>query len=284
MPNLSIDINYRRPFGSVKQLFCKEGVTALAHFVQQIAAGRECDSVLVGFNDSVAPNSNSSYTGQAAALVKFGATSGAVGAVIGGTSITVTHDTNGTKDCAAFVAKAKADATVGMFARVRASLAKMTVASVAAGDGVEVHGTRFTAIANGATPTAFGQFSVGASDTACAANLAAAINQHYSLSGYLTAVSDAAVVYVADADEETNTMPLKNDGIRYPSSTITVNVPTGKAGTVCMVLAATPGTIGNFVTLTASGTGVTVVTGGTSGQLGGGRGGAPPANSLFLVP
>ena len=52
----------------------------------------------------------------------------------------------------------------------------LTCASVVAADTVTVAGKVYTAIANGATPTGYSQFSVSTTNALCAANLCAAIN------------------------------------------------------------------------------------------------------------
>lgn len=73
----------------------------------------------------------------------------------------------------------------------------VTAASAVAADTVTVDGRVFTAIANLATPVGR-QFSVGATDTACAANLAAAINlaEQNDASTNVVATSAAAVVTI----------------------------------------------------------------------------------------
>jgi phage tail sheath gpL-like len=73
----------------------------------------------------------------------------------------------------------------------------VTAASVVAGDTVTVDGRVYTAVANGTAPVG-NQFSVGASDAACAANLAAAINAGETLdaSSKVTATAASAVVTI----------------------------------------------------------------------------------------
>lgn len=73
----------------------------------------------------------------------------------------------------------------------------ITCSAVDAADTVTVDGRVYTAIADGATPVG-NQFSVGASDTACATNLAAAINKGERLdaTSKVTATSAVGVVTV----------------------------------------------------------------------------------------
>lgn len=66
-----------------------------------------------------------------------------------------------------------------------------TQASVSTGDTVTVSGVVFTVAASPSTKGEDGQFAAGASDTDCAANLAAAINAHPALAGLVTAAGSA---------------------------------------------------------------------------------------------
>lgn len=104
-----------------------------------------------------------------------------------------------------------------------------TLASVVATNTIVIGGVTLTAIASAPTNA---QFLVGASNTATATNLAAAINANTSLDQLVQATSSGAVVTIA-----------------------------------CLV----PGTIGNLVTLSQTGGTITVasaLTGGTDGSSG----------------
>jgi hypothetical protein len=81
----------------------------------------------------------------------------------------------------------------------------VTAASAAAADTVTVDGRVYTAIANLAVPANDLQFSVGANDTACAANLAAAINlgERRDPVSSVTAVAVGAVVTITARAEGT---------------------------------------------------------------------------------
>jgi hypothetical protein len=283
MPNMNISINYRRPFGAV-QLY--QGKSALRSVINALvgidASHTEADAVKVSYNDTVAPNSNLAYAGQAAALLVGSTLTGAVGGTIGGTAVTVTAAGGDTATQTLLVAAIKANTTVNTFVTATSKLAQLTVASVVAGTTVTIWGQVFTALANGVTPTQFGQFSVGASDTACALALTNAINQHPSLAGRIRAVSLVGAVFVGTVDDR---VPAAFERITNPSATtITVNTGVPVAGTRCMVLAAVPGTIGNFVDIVASGTGMTLATNGAASKLGSGMGGGTPAFTIDVVP
>jgi hypothetical protein len=282
MPNLKISVNYRFPLGG--QLTQIEGLRRLITHLQGVAAGRViADSVKYSYNDSVAINSASSYGGQAAGVIVMATSTGTVGATIGGTAKTVTWATSDIASQTALAAAIRADATLGMFCTASNKLAKLTVASVVAGTTVDIWNTTFTALASGISPTTNpASFSVGASDTACALNLATAICRHPSLAGRVRAVSVLGVVYIGMVDDR---VPAAYEGIRNPSATtITVNTPLPVAGAVTMVFANDYGILGNFVTVVASGTNVTFSTNGTSGQLGNGTGGALPSFTQDVIP
>lgn len=281
MPNLRLSVNVRRPIAG-GQWLQKEGLQHVLKFLQGCFAGTvECERVKWGFEDTAAIGALA-YASPAAAALTFATSSGAVGAVIGGTTKTVTWATSDTASATAFAAAVRTDAALNRIVTATNLLAKMTCASVLAGDAVTVWGKRFTAIANGATPRNDGEFSIGASDSACAANLAAAIVRHPALAGVCVAVSVSGVVYVGHADNRT---AQSFEALRAPSSsTIAVNTASPTAGAVTLIVCAVPGQVGNAIAATASGTNVTIATNGTTGYLGGGTGGSAPTASFEVSP
>ncbi len=77
-----------------------------------------------------------------------------------------------------------------------------TQASVVLGtDVVTVGDATFTPKASPSTNPGDGEFSIGADDTACGANLAAAINAHPKLKGLLTAASVAGTITLTAVDK-----------------------------------------------------------------------------------
>jgi hypothetical protein len=287
MPNMKVSLNLRYPLGT--QVAGLEGLRRIIQHLEGAASGRvPCDSVKYSWNDSVAPQAVGSYAGPACGLVVFASSSGAVGATIGGTLQTVTWATSDILSATAFATAVRANATVGLFVTASNKLAVMTLASVLAGTSVEVWNTKFTAIANGVTPSTVDTFSIGASDTAAALNLVTAINRHPSLSGRICAVSVAGVIYIGMPDDRVVTGV---DGIRNPltsagaaATTITTSAPIPVANARTMIFANDYGVLGNFVTVVASGTNVSYATNGTAGQLGQGCGGAVPAYTQDVIP
>lgn len=285
MPNLRISVNYRRPFGEASNRF--KGIEALRYLVKFLTAiadgSREASGVKFGYNDTVTVQNVLAYAGQAVGLLTFASSSGSVGALIGAaaTSVVVTWATSDIVSMTALVAAVKANTTVNPYMTATNKLMKMTVASVAAADVVDVCGSLFTAIANGATAKNDGEFSVGASDTACALNLVTAINRHPNLADQIRAASIAGAVYIGLVDDRTAT---KWDRLKSTASTITVNTRTPTAGATSMLMATTPGVIGNQVPMAATGTNVTYATNGTAAFLGQGCGGTVPSFTENIVP
>ena len=110
----------------------------------------------------------------------------------------------------------------------------VTAASVQVGDTVTVDGRVYTAIADGATP-AFAQFSIGASNDACAANLAAAINlgEQADTTSKVTASAASAVVTITARAEGTggNSIALAtSDNTRLAKSGTTLANGTATGG------------------------------------------------------
>lgn len=280
MPNLQLFVNTRRPIVADKWTQ-RESLRHIINFLEGVAAGTvDAPRVKWGFDDTKSIGANA-YANPAAALITFATSSGDVGADIGGVSTVVTWATSDTVSATAFAAAVRASA-LNRGVTATNKLAKMTMSSVDAGDSVVVWGVKFTAIANGATPKNDGEFSVGGTNTACALALANAINRHPQLAGVCVAVSAAAVVYVANADDRT---PSASEKLTNASDgDIAINVATPTAGAITMVIAAVPGIIGNLVACAASGTNVTANTNGTTGYLGGGTGGATPTNSREFYP
>ncbi len=117
----------------------------------------------------------------------------------------------------------------------------VTCASAAAADTVTVDGRVYTAIASGATPVG-NQFSVGASDTACAANLVAAITagEAQDTSSKVTATNSLGVVTITARAEGTG-----GNAIALATSN---NTRLAKSGTVLAGGSATGGVKSTGVT------------------------------------
>jgi len=282
MPQASIHINYRRPRG-YPALVGIEAIRYFKNMLEGVVAGTvESDMVNLRYNDSITPLADGYVGGQAAGLIVAATGTGTVGATIGGTAITVTWATSDILTQTALAAAIRASAVTSLFCTATSKLMSLTCASVLTGTTVNICNTTFTALANGVTPAVDGEFTVGGSDTACALSLVKAINHHPSTAGRIRAVSVAGVVYIGLVDNRT---ALPTDAIRYASaSTISIGVAVPTASARVMVIATTPGMIGNFVTVVASGTNYTYSTNGTAGQLGQGSGGPQLTGSVDVVP
>lgn len=275
MPNVSIFINSRRPFG--RNWSGKRGMKELIKFLTAAESGAiQADNITYGSNDTVALG-DQAYPGQAVAALVGSTLTGAVGATIDGTLVTATAAGGDAATQALVAAAINANASVNRKVSAANRVAQMTLASVLAGTVIRVWGTDFTAV-NGA-PTQFGQFDMSGADAADATSLALAINRHPSLVGRCRAVSNGAVVYVGLLEQR-----VASDWERIgPASatTITVNVAIPVSSAICLVFAQATGQLGECCTIVASGTGMTVATA-NAGKLGSGTGG--PTVLQYITP
>lgn len=197
--------------------------------------------------------------------------SGAVGAVINGTTITATAAGGDTASTTLVVAAINANATMqGLGISATQRVATMTCASVVAGNEIDVLGEKFLAVA--AATTNQNQFFIGASDDACAVNLAAAINRNPVLQAKCIASphSSSGVCYLGIKE---NRAP-RSDEVILQTSGATITVVQFAVGAIAMVFTAAMSALGNCCTFVASGSGASVQSN-VSGKLGMGIGGAP---------
>lgn len=283
MPNVQISINTRRPNGLLRsRAIGSEAGRWLLEALQSAVSGKnQSDGIMWSANDTESVG-DFAHLGQAlgAVFIDEATATGAVGAAIGhaATAVTVTYATSGVATATALAAAINANTTVNRRVTATNLEMRLTLATVLAGTFIDICNVRFTARAG--APTAIGEFNISGSDTADALSLAQAINQHSSLALRWRAWSALGVVHVVRTtalglDVGNTAAGLKFEGITNPgsASTITVNAPLPVASAYCTILAAVPGDIGDEVSMTASGTGVTALTNGTTGFLGQGTGG-----------
>jgi len=275
MPNITVVANALRRTGlNNAGQQNTTGLRYLLNELQSMAAGtNQSDGFIISVNDDVALG-NTSFAGQAVAMLVAATASGAVGGTICGTAVTVTAAGGDTATMTALAAAIRGNTSVNR--RVTATNVSMgvTLASVTAGQQVNICGALFTAVSG--TPGNIGDFDISGTDTADATSLALAINRHPSLALRYRAVSSVGAVRIFPTTARTIsplTISDKFAGVLSFASTITVNTQFPVATAFCAVLADVPGDIGNECRLTASGTGMTAVTNGTAGFLGNGTGG-----------
>lgn len=218
--------------------------------------------------DSAVANINSvGAAAKAGASLIFAASSGSVGAVINGVTVTGSGAGTDTQDAAAAAAaiNASVDGLVSGLVRASEYFATLTLSSTAVGSYVEIRvgksAYRLNAISGVATQV--GQFDISGNDTADAVELAAAINLYPGLNQVVRAESVAGVCYVYAMDRV-----ITDKSILVSGLTLTAAFA---AGTRVHVETIAPGAIGNAVTFAATGTGVTVANANT--RLVGGLGG-----------
>lgn len=284
MPNLTISINARRAFGLLgNRARGSESGRLLLDALQSVIAGKNpSDGIIWNCNDDTSLGSTA-HAGPAIAALSMASSAGSVGGSIAGTAITVTWATSDTASSTALAAAIRANTSVNRKVTATNMAMRVTLASVAAGQFIDICNTRFTAMSG--TPVEYGRFDISGNDTADALSLATAINRHPSMAMRYRALSSAGLVYVfPTTDRSGNVSGTKFEAITNPGgfSTFTINTAVLTAGAVTAVIAAVPGDIGTEVRLTASGTNVTAVTNGTAGFLGLATGGG--ILPQFLLP
>ncbi len=282
MPNVTITMNLKRPTGLLNssQLGTDAGKYLIEALQEAVSGKNQCDGLIYSATDVEALGSIA-YAGPAIAALVMASSSGAVGGTIAGVLSTVTWATSDTASSTALAAQLRALATINRKVTATNVAMRVTLASVTAGQYIDICGVRFMATA--AAAVSFGEFSIAGADTADATELCLAINRHPSTAMRYRAVSSAGLVYVFPTTARTiGPTQDKWAAITNPGSftTFTINTAIPTAGAVTAILATVPGDIGNEVRLTASGTNVTAITNGTAGFLGNGTGGAVPYFNL----
>lgn len=283
MPNVNISFNLKRPTGLLNT--SRAGSQVLKYLREVLDSADEgtnqCDGLIYNVTDVEALGSIA-YAGPAIGAIIIGAVVDTAGATVAGTVFSVAVGADGATTMTSLAAAIRASAAVNRRVTATNVSMRVTLATVTAGQYIDICGVRFTAV-NG-TPAAFGEFDMSGNDTADALSLATAINRHPSTAMRYRALSVAGLVYVFPTTSRTLT-PTQDKWAAIVNSgsftTFTINAPNPVAGDACAVLAAVPGDIGNECRLsTPTGTNVTVATNGSAGFLGLGTGGAVPYFNL----
>ncbi len=280
MPNLSLFINTRHPNGLLRSRAQGSNADWLIKAVQAAVSGTNQSDGIMWSSNADESLGTTAHIGQALGALFFlqGTATGEIGGSIAGVATVVNYATSAIASASALVTAINALATINR--KVTATNLEMvaTLASVTAGQKLIVCGVPFTGRAG--VPTKAGEFSIDTDNTATALSLATAINQHPSLALRYRAWSALGVVHIVRTtklgiDPNNKAAGFKFEGLvnpgPYSTITLTQKVPTATA--YVTILAAVPGDIGNEVRLTATGTGVTALTNGSTGFLGQGTGG-----------
>lgn len=283
MPNVNISFNVKRPTGlGATARSGSEVGRYLVNALQAAVSGQnQCDGLIYNVTDVEALGAIA-YAGPALGAIILGAVVDTAGATVCGTVFSVAVGATAAETMTSLAAAIRASAAVNRRVTATNISMRVTLATVTAGQYIDICGVRFTAV-NG-TPVNFGEFDMSGNDTADALSLATAINRHPSMALRYRALSVAGLVYVFPTTSRTLT-PTQDKwaAITNPGSfsTFTLTAPNPVAGDACAVIAAVPGDIGNECRLsTPTGTNVTVSTNGSAGFLGLGTGGATPNFNL----
>lgn len=213
---------------------------------------------------------NTEAGAKATGSVAFATSSGTVGVVINGVTITVVWATSDIVSMSALAAAINASTNPLVQYQVQAGSSRslVTLTSVPAGAILRIGQFDFTAVANSGLVQNWGDFDISGTDTADATALAAAINGHPQASKYFVATSAAAVVSVFLI-----ALPSAGDGtasFALLSTNTAISIAAQFAPSATAVIASyARDRLANAISTVASGTNVTAAT----GLLTGGKGG-----------
>lgn len=271
MPSYIIELQLDKPLDLMRSSTLPKPINQTAQvIINALHAARS--GAQKGATLKVMPNDTNVQ--QAGAFVLLSSASGTVGPTINGTAATVAFDTSDTITATAIATAINAASALNGIILARNNVATVTLASVAAGDVVDILGWKFTGY-NGTTIDLF-QFDMSGNDAADAAALVAKINAAPGLSSLVFADSAAGVVYVGLKPGITLTA---GQIILSYASTMTVANGTFAAGAQVLMLAVTTGKVGNTCVISAAGTGTTIANSRT--KLAGGAGLAFTAGTNF---
>lgn len=190
----------------------------------------------------------------ASGTLTLSAASGAVGGVINGVTITATAAGGDIASAGLVVAaiNASSNALVANLVKAANYAATITCGTFTEGSELNVHGVKLRAVRSAASPPEVGVFSLAGTTTNVATALAAAINAHPVLRDRVIATSAVAVVTVRAI--EATPVDLSVSQTQGTGATISGNLA---PVAVILLTSLWKGTVGNQVTLAASGTGVT---------------------------
>lgn len=244
----------------------KELLNRVINHLQGIRGSSKRASVMKVWADGSAPR-------VARAVVTFATSSGAVGAVINGVTITITWAGSDAASQTLFAAavNASSDALVQYLVQACNFAGTITLATVLAGDYIDIYGYRFTAKSGSSLEP--DQFDMSGTDTQDAASLVTQINNRRGLNQIGVASSSAGVVTFRQFSGT-----AASGAIVSPAATFTISAPAARASTLISSLV--PGTIGNAQSIAASGTNVSIDGGLT--RLASGAGGNVALTNITL--
>jgi hypothetical protein len=281
MPNLNISFSVNRAMGLLKpHAIGSESIRWLVAALSALGSGDGSggsSGLIWSVNDDTALG-DTAFAGPATGALVLSGGAGAVGATIDGTLVTAAFTTSDVVTQGLVAAAIRANTSVNRKVTATNRGMQLTLASVTAGQFIDICGQRFTAV-NGA-PTDFGQFDMSGADAADATSLALGINRHPQLSMKFRATSNGAIVYIhptvdrAASRFESLTNPGGFSTFTLANSGLQANLA------ICAIMAMVPGDIGECCTVVASGTGMTYATA-NAGKLGNGTGGGTTSNYLL---
>lgn len=256
MAHLMLALDSKKAFGSAK-----DSRTLVRKIADYLYAG-QFNGVT---NMQLFTNDTSSFMSYAQGGATLSGGSGSISMTINGTAVAVTWTTSDINTAGLLAAAINANTSVNQLVEATNFACQLNLAAIPAGGKVIVAGVEFTAVA-ATTGLQINQFST----TSQPASLLLAINSHPSLKSkyFACGPNGGGAVVVA---KRKNYTPKLSDTFAVPSGSVVVGHPTIaflNVAVACLV----PGVIGNCVTLTASGTGMSAALT-TGGKLSSGTGG-----------
>ena len=277
MPTLDISITTKRQLGLLRSsTIGSEALRYLANVVMDVSSGREPSDGVRWHASDITALGDQAFNAQACGVLIGATFSGVVGATIDGTLVTATAAGGDIATAGLIAAAIRANTAVNRKVTATNIGMQFTLASVLAGQYIDIDNTRFTGVTT--APTQFGEFQRGVTDTADALSLSLAFNRHPSVSMRWRAVSVLGVVHLFPTTDRTarNFMTVVNQGA---FATFTIQTPFPVATNKVGIIAIQSGPIGECCTVVLSGLGITYASA-IAGKLGDAKGGG---TTPFLV-
>ena len=266
MPFLTLQLNTKipTPIGASKG---RPALRKVADVVEKALAGTGTVDSWVLLNDNT-PQSGTTVAGmqsRACAGVVLSSATGTVTHTINGTACSASAGGSDTITAGLVSDAINANTTVNPFVASTKYLATVALASVTAGQTIDICGTTFTATA-AATGKPF-EFDISGNDAADATALLASIMRS-PLAAKLVGSLNSATIYLGLAENRA----ARSDEVIAGPSTFTISQFATRAA--WLTFARQAGPLGNCCTATASaGGGTATAFSGVAGKLGGGTGG-----------
>jgi hypothetical protein len=274
--NTTVQISHPKPLdlGATNRRQNREVAQALADLIQANATGAADQLTLVA--------NQSGMGAKAGATLLYSGSSGAVGGIINGVTVTAAHSSDVADGALVATAiNASVNALVQGFVRASGIAASATFVSMAAGGTISLRigsgmvASTYVFTATAAATSRQGEFSIAGSDTADAQAFCDALNAMPGINQVLRAENVAGVAFIYAMDGSASNKVLNVSGTGITATTQFAAVARTH------IEALMPDARGNAITIALSGTGVTVANANT--RLVGGAGGTTGTTKRAVI-